>query len=97
MYEFRVSEVMSAVDGRRRVMWETIGRQPGWVTRAALWVFAVIILLPLALLFLLALAAAIVIFGVLALVHRMWTALTGGPRSIERRSGRENVRIRQGP
>ena len=85
---------MSAVDGRRRVVWQAVNDQPGWVTRTALVVFFLVVLLPIAVLLFIALAAAIVIFGVLALVHRAWTALTGGPRGIERRSGRENVRIR---
>jgi hypothetical protein len=69
--------------------------QPSWVARASLLAFMIVVGLPMAILFMLALLAAIVVFGTLAIGHLVLAkvrALFSGDRDTE---GRENVRVRR--
>ncbi len=73
----------------RGVRWAS--SQPSWVARAALLTFLVVVGLPLAMLFLLAFFAAMVVFGGLALGH----IAVAGVRGLFGRDaeGRENVKV----
>jgi hypothetical protein len=76
--------------GPAAAAWRLAARQPSWVTRFALLAFLLVIGLPLAILFLLALLAATLVFGALALASAAGMWLRG---KLPRRDGRENVRI----
>ncbi|TVQ54250.1 MAG: hypothetical protein EA377_05920 [Phycisphaerales bacterium] len=73
----RISTIFDEGTGRARTVYRTVAQQPGWVTRAALTLFLLIIALPIVLLFLLALLAAVVLFSVLALAHGAWRKVAG--------------------
>ena len=84
-----------SVDGRERVtqVFRTVNAQPNWVLRITLWVFGLVILLPILFLLLLALILATIVFGILAAVSWTISALRGDRRA--RDSRRENVRVIQ--
>ena len=80
--------------GRVRSAFHVVHGQPGWVTRAALLVFLLVIGLPIIVLILLAFMLAAVVFGVLALVNAVVSRVRGGsPGSLAPSEGRENVRV----
>lgn len=54
-----------------------VARQPNWVIRAALAAFALVLALPIFLLFLLAMIAAAMVFGVLILANSVVGAMRG--------------------
>jgi uncharacterized membrane protein required for colicin V production len=90
---FRVVRMTEYVDrGRQRVgaAWQTVNTQPGWIVRTTALVFLLVIGVPILVLLVLAILAALVVFSVLWGVNR----LLGGLRGIlPRRDGRENVRV----
>ncbi len=60
-----------------RQVFSTINRQPGWVTRAALYAFAAIIMVPIMLLVLFALATAVVVFVLLVAANTVIGTIRG--------------------
>jgi len=80
-------------------------KQPSWISRAALVVFSLIILIPAVALLLLAILAALVVFGSLALINAAANSLRtlvggGQPEEIDfsvrqttTEAGRVNVRV----
>jgi hypothetical protein len=70
--------------------WHYVNRQPGWVTRWAMLVFLLIIGLPIALLFGIAILGAVLLFGTLAVVNALILQARG---LFPRKDGRENVRV----
>jgi uncharacterized membrane protein HdeD (DUF308 family) len=66
--------------------------QPGWVWRVALGVVAFIIVLPVILLVMLALATGVMVFGALALAS-MAARRVRDAFGLAKRDGRENVRV----
>ena len=65
-------------------------QHPSWAVRAAALAFAIVIGLPLLLLFLLALLAATIVFAALWGANRVFAGLRG---LLPRSDGRENVRV----
>jgi uncharacterized membrane protein required for colicin V production len=90
---FRVVRMTEYVDrGRQRAgaAWQTVSAQPGWIVRTTSLVFLLVIGVPILVLLVLAILAALVVFSILWGVNR----LLGGLRGIlPRRDGRENVRV----
>ncbi len=87
----RISTFANDGAGRAQTVFQTVARQPSWITRIALMAFLIVIGLPIFLLLLLAIFAAVVIFSVLAVVNAIVMKVKGGlPR---RPDGRENVRV----
>lgn len=63
--------------------WQVVSRQPGWVTRAVLTLFLLLLALPFLLLLLIAIGAAGLLFAVLALANAAAASvgrLLGGER-----------------
>jgi len=87
----RVTTFANEGAGSAQRVWQTVARQPSWITRVAMLAFFIIIGLPIMFLLLIALLVAIVLFGSLALVNAVWIRL----RSVfaSRDDGRENVRV----
>lgn len=81
-----------ANDGTGRVFstYRYVQRQPSWITRAALYVFLIVVGLPIALFLLLAFALAVVVFGTLALGYALVQRVR---RMIPGSDGRSNVRV----
>lgn len=77
MEAVRVVRVMQAGGRRAGGAWQVMQRQPGWVSRLAIGLFVLIIALPILLLFLLAIAAATLVFIALAAVNTVMRAITG--------------------
>lgn len=71
-------------------VFRTVQSQPSWISRAALLVFVLVIGIPILLLALLAVFAAVVVFGMLSLFHGLTTRLRG---LMPRNDGRANVRV----
>ncbi len=86
----RISTFSSEGAQRAASAWQTASRQPSWITRATLLVFLVVVGLPLLMLFLLALCAATIVFGVLAGVNFILLKIRG---VLPRNDGRKNVRV----
>ena len=68
--------------------WRRVASQPNWIVRTALFVFLLVVALPLMLLVALAVLAALVVFAVLALINA-----TAAKLRRLRGDGRENVRV----
>ena len=81
-------------------VWYTrISRQPGWVTRTALIIAILVVVLPLLLLTLAAVmvgAACLLVLGLVAQVVRFFSNLFGGGLR-SRDDGRRNVRVIERP
>lgn len=81
--------------------YSTVGRQPGWIYRAAIATFVIAIMVPILLFIFLALFAAALVFGGLAVVNSIVRSLRSmranlfAPRGMAAtdRSGRRNVRV----
>ena len=90
---FRVVRMTEYVDrGRERAgaAWQTVNTQPSWIVKTTVLVFLLVIGVPILLLLLLALFAAVLVFAVLWGANR----LLGGLRGVlPGRGGRENVRV----
>lgn len=83
-------EQMRVVADRGQKVFRTVAAQPSWVTRLALYTFIIVIGIPILLLAGLALAAALMVFGVLALANAILVRIR---RAIPRDDGRRNVRV----
>jgi hypothetical protein len=75
---------------RARRVYVSINRQPSWVTKAALFAGATMMLLIVLLLVVPAIVVGLLVFGVLALFYRLKAAVTG---AIPRDDGRRNVTV----
>jgi hypothetical protein len=83
-----------ATGSTRRVVtsWNYARRQPGWVTRATMLAFMLVIAIPVLLLLMLAIAVATVLFFALAGVNVLLNAVRG---ILPRSDGRQNVVVRR--
>ena len=86
-----MSQVRDFAD-RGQTVFRTVSAQPGWVTRLALYTFVIVIGLPILLLTIVALCAAIIVFGVLVVANALIMRLRG---AMPRDDGRRNVRVIQ--
>ncbi len=75
---FRSASSSTGIPGAK--LYQFANRQPSWISRTALLVFGVIIVLPIVALIFLAFCVGFLIFGSLAFVNSMWTSLTNGFR-----------------
>ena len=71
-------------------MWRAASTQPGWLGRAVLLTFILVIAVPIFLLVALALLAAMAVFAVLFSVNYLAMKIRG---ALPKRDGRENVRV----
>ena len=77
---------------RVAAMWRAASAQPGWLGRAVLMTFILVIAIPIFLLVMLALIVASVVFAVLFCVNYVFMKARG---ILPKRDGRENVRVIQ--
>jgi len=86
----RLAQYASGSQQRAGAAWRTINTQPGWIVKATVFAFLLVVGVPVVLLLLLALFVAGLLFTVLwganALVRRL-------KRLMPQRDGRENVRV----
>lgn len=87
----RITRYVSSGSQGAQQVWQTVSSQPSWVSRVALLAFFLVIGLPILLLVLLAVFAAVVMFSILALANAAVMWVKG--RLPQRDSGRENVRV----
>jgi hypothetical protein len=78
-------------------IWYTrVSRQPGWVTRTAVFLAVLVVVVPLVLLTLAAVVvglSCLLVLGLVAKVGRYFSALFGGGGGGPRDDGRRNVRV----
>jgi hypothetical protein len=86
----RISTFTEQGTQRAARAWQTVASQPSWIARIALYTFLIVIGLPIAILFVLALVLAMFVFAVLAGCYWLWTRVRG---ALPRRDGRENVKV----
>jgi len=77
---------------RGQTAYRAVAAQPSWVTRLALYTFLIVIGVPIFLLTMMALFAAVIVYGVLALTNAMIMRVR---RAFPRDDGRRNVRVIQ--
>ena len=76
--------------GRAGSTYRYVARQPNWIVRAVVLTFLLILAIPIAMLFMLALLGGLLVFAVLVAVNAV---LNGFRNVMPARDGRENVRI----
>ncbi len=87
----RISTFTDYGSGRAAATYRFVRAQPGWVSRLAILAFLIVIGLPILFLVMLAIATAVVVFGMLALINALVVKARGVMTS--RHDGRENVRV----
>ena len=70
--------------------WQHVQAQPSWISRAAITVFALVLLLPFLALLILGLLLATIVVAVLVIARRIALFFRG---LLPRRDGRRNVRV----
>lgn len=88
----RISQMFSQHAQRAAHGYRAVQAQPNWVTRIALLTFVIVIGVPIAILVLFALFAAVAVFFVLALFATLVAKVRG---SFPGDDGRSNVRVIQ--
>jgi len=90
---FRVVRLAQyANEGQQRAgaAWRTINTQPGWIVKATVFAFLLVVGVPVVLLLMLALFVAGLLFAVLWSINALIRRLKG---LMPQRDGRENVRV----
>lgn len=77
---------------RGQTVFRAVSAQPNWVTRLALYAFLIVVGLPILLLTLVALFAAVFVFGLLVFANALLVRVR---RIFPRDDGRRNVRVIQ--
>lgn len=93
---FRVTNFSQEGTRRASAAWSAARAQPSWVTRAVVVTFLVVIGIPFLILFMLAVLAAGIVFGILSLVSSLF-GLRSRVGQRDDNEGRENVRVIRRP
>ena len=87
MQTVRVTRVVQAGGRGASEAWQVVSRQPGWITRAVLLVFLILLALPFLALLVLAILVATAVLLVLTLVNGLMNAVRRGLGGIDGAGG----------